>query len=152
MEIALLLGLTGKGAPEPLRSRAGALRPEAIAMLGIRDEKYRREIGVATVADQLRLLTADDVHADPARAGRQAGHQVASQAPGWWLHIDLDVLAGASSAPAAPRTIPTCRAACPGRSSPSWRHLPCEPAAAAAGASVSTTPTWIPNAARLTRS
>ena len=34
------------------------------------------------------------MHADPAHAGRQAGHQVASQAPGWWLHIDLDVLAG----------------------------------------------------------
>ena len=32
--------------------------------------------------------------ADPARAGTQAAEQVASQAPGWWLHTDLDVLAG----------------------------------------------------------
>jgi len=94
MEIAFLLGLTGEQAPEPLRSRAGELRPEAIVMLGMRDEKYRRDIGVPTVADRVRLLTADDVHAGPAQAGRQAAIQVASRAPGWWLHVDLDVLAG----------------------------------------------------------
>jgi arginase len=41
MEIALLLGKTGKQAPGPLRSRADALRPEAIVMLGMRDEQYR---------------------------------------------------------------------------------------------------------------
>jgi arginase len=93
MEV-VLLGLTGKQAPEPLRSRAGVLRPEGIVMLGMRDGQYRREIGVPTIAGQVRLLTADDVHAGPAAAGTQAAEQVASQAPGWWLHIDLDVLAG----------------------------------------------------------
>jgi arginase len=95
MEIAFLLGLTGKQAPEPLRSRAGGLRPEAIVMLGMRDENYRREVGVPTIAGRVRLLRADDVHADPARAGQQAAMRVASQVPGWWLHVDLDVLAGA---------------------------------------------------------
>jgi arginase len=94
MESAFLLGLTGQQAPEPLRSRAGMLRPEALVMLGMRDEKYRRSIGVPSIAGQVRLLTADDVHAGPAQAGEQAARQVASQAPGWWLHIDLDVLAG----------------------------------------------------------
>ena len=94
MEVALLLGLTGRQAPEPLRSRAGVLRPEAIVMLGMRDDQYRAEIGVASIAGRVRLLTAADVHADPARAGTQAAEQVASQAPGWWLHTDLDVLAG----------------------------------------------------------
>jgi arginase len=94
MEIAFLLGLTGRAAPEPLRSRAGVLPPEAIVMIGMRDERYRREIGVPTIAGRVRLLTADDVHAGPARAGEQAARQVASQAPGWWLHVDLDVLAG----------------------------------------------------------
>lgn len=94
MEVAFLLGLTGKQAPEPLRSWAGVLRPEAIVMLGMRDQQYRREIGAATIAGQVRLLTADDVQAGPARAATQAAAQVASQAPGWWLHTDLDVLAG----------------------------------------------------------
>jgi arginase len=94
MEVAFSLGLTGHQAPEPLRSRAGVLRPEAIVMLGMRDQQYRRDIGVTTIAGQVRLLIADDVHAGPAHAGTQAAEQVASQAPGWWLHTDLDVLAG----------------------------------------------------------
>jgi arginase len=94
MEVAFLLGLTGEQAPEPLRSRAGVLRPEAIVMLGMRDDQYRREAGVPTIAGEVRLVTADDVHAGPAHAGTQAAVQAAAQAPGWWLHTDLDVLAG----------------------------------------------------------
>ncbi len=91
MEVAFLLGLTGQRAPEPLRSRAGVLRPEAIAMLGMRDDLWRREIAVPTIADRVRLLPAADLHADPANGGQAAG-QVASRASGWWLHVDLDVL------------------------------------------------------------
>jgi arginase len=46
MEVAFLLGLTGERAPEPLRRSVGVLRPKAIAMLGTRDDLYRREIAV----------------------------------------------------------------------------------------------------------
>jgi arginase len=92
MEVAFLLGLTGQQAPEPLRRAVGVLRPEAIAMLGMRDERYRREVAVPTVADRVRLRPATDLHEDPATAGRQAAEQVAARASGWWLHIDLDVL------------------------------------------------------------
>jgi arginase len=92
MEVALLLGLTGQRAPEPLRSLTGVLRPEAIAMLGMRDALYRREIAVPTIADRVPVRPAADLHEDPAGDGRQAAGQVSSQAPGWWLHIDLDVL------------------------------------------------------------
>src|SRR5450631_3601192 len=92
MEVAFLLGLTGQRAPEPLRSHAGVLRADAIAMLGMRDGLYRREIAVPTIADRVRVRTAADLHDDPAEGGRQAAGQVTSQAPGWWLHIDLDVL------------------------------------------------------------
>jgi arginase len=109
IEVALLLGLTGRQAPGPLRRRAGVLRPEAMVMLGMRDEQYRRETGVPTIAGRVRLLTAEDVHADPAAAGTQAAERVASAAAGWWLHTDLDVLAwdqfsacGAADDPAMP--------------------------------------------------
>jgi hypothetical protein len=44
MEVAFLLRLTGRRAPEPLRSHAGMLRPEAIAMLGMLNDLYLREI------------------------------------------------------------------------------------------------------------
>ena len=66
MEVALLLGLTGQQAPEPLLSRVGLLRPEALVMLGMRDDPYRRQIGVATIAGRVRLIPATDLHADPA--------------------------------------------------------------------------------------
>lgn len=92
MEVAMLLGLTGQLAPEPLRSGAGVLRPEATAMLGMRDDLYRREIGVPTIAGRVCLVPAADLHRDPGEAGRQAAAHVASGASGWWLHIDFDVL------------------------------------------------------------
>lgn len=62
MEVALLLGLTGQQAPEPLRTQAGVLRADAIAVLGMRDEHYRREIGAAAIAGQVWLRPADGLH------------------------------------------------------------------------------------------
>jgi arginase len=111
-----LLGLTGQQAPEPLRSRAGVLRPEAVAMLGMRDDLWRREIAVPTIADRVRLRPAADLHVDPANDGRQAAGQVASQATGWWLHIDLDVLDRNDSAPAVLLARSHSPAACHGPS------------------------------------
>jgi arginase len=92
MEVAFLLGLTGRRAPEPLRRRAGVLRPEAIAMLGMRDDLYRREIAAPTIADRVRMRHAADLHEDPVEEGRRAAERVTSHTRGWWLHIDLDVL------------------------------------------------------------
>jgi arginase len=94
MEIALLLGLTGKQASEPIRSRLPALQPDAIVMLGQRDDLYRDEIGVPSIRDRVRLSSVAELHGDPAEAGRHAAEQLASHVPGWWLHIDLDVLNG----------------------------------------------------------
>ncbi len=93
MEIALLLGLTGERAPEVLRAWLPALRPAAVAMLGPRDDAWRGKLNVPTVADRVLVCTPDDLRPDPAKAGREAAERVASQAPGWWLHTDLDVLA-----------------------------------------------------------
>lgn len=94
MEIALLLGMTCQRAPEPMRSRLPALRSEAIAMLGQRDANYRREIGVASIADRVRLHGAEDLRRDPERLAGQAAVHVAGASSGWWLHVDLDVLDG----------------------------------------------------------
>ena len=94
MEIALLLGLTGDRAPEPMRRLLPALRPEAIEMLGQRDERYRREIGVSSIADRVRLHAAQEVGGDPEQTGARAAAHVAARASGWWLHVDLDVLDG----------------------------------------------------------
>src|SRR5207248_3250028 len=92
MEIALLLGMTGRQAPEPLRSRLPALRHEAIAMLGQRDERYRAEIGVSSIGDRVRLHRADELRRDHEQITADSAAYVAGQADGWWLHVDLDVL------------------------------------------------------------
>ena len=93
MEIALLLGLTGERAPQPLRRQLPALAPGAIAMLGPRDHLFRQAANVPTVVDRVWLRSADEVSTDPPGYARMAIGHVAAQAPRWWLHIDLDVLA-----------------------------------------------------------
>jgi arginase len=92
MELALLLGLTGERAPEGLRGRLPALAPEAVVMLGQRDAGYREEIGVASIAGRVRLHDAAQMRRNPGRLAARAAADVAAQAPGWWLHVDLDVL------------------------------------------------------------
>jgi arginase len=94
MEIALLLGMTGQHAPESMRRRLPALRPETIGMLGQRDAEYRREIGVSSIADRVRLHAAEDLRRNPERIAAQTTVDVATQTSSWWLHIDLDVLDG----------------------------------------------------------
>ena len=78
-------------------------------MLGQRDAKYRREIGVPSIGDRIRLHAASEVRRDPEQIATQAAIRVAA-ASGWWLHVDLDVLDGkefrACGAPGDP-TMPT---------------------------------------------
>src|SRR5450755_773259 len=76
MEIALLLGMTGDRAPQPLRRLLPALRPEAIEMLGQRDESYRREIGVSSIAGRVRVHTAKEVRLDPEQTAARAAARV----------------------------------------------------------------------------
>jgi arginase len=109
MEIALLLGMTGAQAPQPMRGRLPALRPEAIEMLGQCDAAYRREIGVSIIGDQVRLHPAPEVRRDPEQIATQAAAHVGAKASGWWLHVDLDALdrqefraCGAASDPSMP--------------------------------------------------
>ena len=94
MEIALLLGMTGEQAPQPMRSRLPVLRPDGIEMLGQRDANYRAEIGVPSIADRVPLHSAEELRRDPEQMAAQAAARVASQGTGWWLHVDLDVLDG----------------------------------------------------------
>jgi len=94
MEIGLLLGLSGQLAPALLRRRLPALAAEALGMLGMRDDALRRELNVASLADRGVLRhNSEQVAADPAATGRAAATKAAAHSAGWWLHLDLDVLA-----------------------------------------------------------
>jgi len=92
MEIALLLGLTGHDAPASMRRRLPALDPDAIVMLGQRDERYRTSIAVPSIAQRVRLYPAHVVHGQAARLAAEVTEHLDRATPGWWLHIDLDVL------------------------------------------------------------
>jgi arginase len=85
------------------------LVPEAIAMLGQRDAGYRDEIGVSSIADRVLLHGAGEVRREPEPLTERAAAHVGAHAPGWWLHVDLDVLdrrafraCGAASDPSMP--------------------------------------------------
>jgi arginase len=92
MEIALLLGLTGHDAPASMRRRLPAVDPGAIVMLGQRDERYRTAIAVPSIAQRVRLHPAAVVHGQAAQLAAEATEYLDRATPGWWVHIDLDVL------------------------------------------------------------
>ena len=94
MEIALLLGLAGRDGPESIRRRLPALDPDSVVMLGQRDERYREAIAVPSVADRVRLHPARDVHGQAAQLVDEATEHLDRTTPGWWVHVDLDVLRG----------------------------------------------------------
>ena len=92
MEVAILLGLTGQRLTEPLSKAVNALKPQTLAMLGPRDEPWREERGVESVAGHVLLRNSDEVAADPAGVTRAAVESISAHASSWWLHTDLDVL------------------------------------------------------------
>jgi arginase len=68
-------------------SRGRPLRPEVFP-----DEV--RQIGVPTIAGQVPLHPLEELRGDPAGIATDAAAYLVRHAHGWWLHIDLDVLAG----------------------------------------------------------
>jgi arginase len=92
-EIGLLLGLTGRLLTGGLADRLPALRPEQLVVLGPRDDAWRRQFNVGTLADSgVWVAPLAEVADDPAGTGRRAITELARNVDRWWLHIDLDVL------------------------------------------------------------
>jgi arginase len=92
-EIGLLLGLTGHLARGPLTAGLPALEPAQLVVLGQRDADWRARYNVGSVAGiGVASRDVDAVARDPAAAGREAALRLQAATPGWWLHIDLDVL------------------------------------------------------------
>jgi arginase len=92
-EIGLLLGITGRLLTGPLALRVPPLDRNRLAVLGPRDDTWRRRFNVGTLADcGVWLAPLADVAAEPAEVGRRALAALRPQTRRWWLHIDLDVL------------------------------------------------------------
>jgi arginase len=92
-EIGLLLGLTGRLLTGELGERLPALGPEQLVILGPRDDAWRQQFNVGTLADSgVWMAPLAEVADNPAGTGRRAIEQLSAQVNRWWLHIDLDVL------------------------------------------------------------
>jgi arginase len=92
-EIGLLLGLTGRLLTGPLASRVGALDRRDLAVLGPRDEAWRRQFNVGTLHEYgVWFRGWQETSARPEECGREAVHHLRASAERWWLHVDLDVL------------------------------------------------------------
>jgi arginase len=99
MEVGLLLGLSERRAPAALLRRLPALEGDALALLGVRDEAWREQLGVASLATRgISVHGERAVAAAAAQTGRAAAELVARSARDWWLHVDVDVLAQAELA------------------------------------------------------
>ncbi|WP_167041133.1 arginase family protein [Salinibacterium sp. ZJ454] len=93
VEIGLLLGLTGRTMSGPLAGLVPTLAPQRLAMLGARDDSWRRRFNVASVAGlgaYARDATA--VALEPEHIAHEAAAFVTRTSQSWWLHVDLDVL------------------------------------------------------------
>lgn len=92
-ELGLLLGLTGRTLGGELGDRLPALRRDRLVVLGPRDDEWRRQFNVGSLADNgVWVAPLAEVADDPSGAGRRAIEQLCGQVDRWWLHIDLDVL------------------------------------------------------------
>ena len=117
MEIAVLLGTTGQALPQPFGRAFGALKPDALVMLGPHDQAWRHELGVESVAGCVVVRSPEEIATDPARSAREAVRRISSHASNWWLHTDLDVLDERDfSARGAPGEVPLAGGL-------TWQHL-----------------------------
>lgn len=92
-EIGLLLGVTGRLLNGPLADRVGVLRREDIAVLGPRDEAWRRRFNVGSLREYgVWFRDWRETSARPEQNARDAVQHLRATAERWWLHVDLDVL------------------------------------------------------------
>jgi arginase len=92
-ELGLLLGLTGRLLRGPLAARLPALERPALAVLGVRDARWRHRFNVGSLRDAgVWLRDWREVARAPRACAEAAVRHLRRARPRWWLHVDLDVL------------------------------------------------------------
>ena len=92
-EIGLLLGISGHLLRGPLGDVVGTLDTTQLAILGQRDDAWRAQHNLGTLADLgVWSRPCGAVSQAPEAAGADAVGHVLAAAERYWLHVDLDVL------------------------------------------------------------
>jgi arginase len=92
-EIGLLLGMTGRLLTGALAERLPALDRDQLAVLGPRDERWRRQFNVGSVRETgVWFRDWRQTTTDPVGQARDAVTHLRQTVGRWWLHVDLDVL------------------------------------------------------------
>jgi arginase len=87
------VGLTGRLLKGPLADGLGVLDKHDIAVLGPRDEAWRRRFNVGSLRDHgVWFRDWQQTSARPEENARDAVQHLRATAERWWLHVDLDVL------------------------------------------------------------
>ena len=93
VEIGLLLGVTGRMMSGPLAGLVPTVAPQQLAMVGPRDDSWRRRFNVASVEGVgAYVRDASAVALEPEHIAGEAAAFVTRASQSWWLHVDLDVL------------------------------------------------------------
>lgn len=95
-ELGLLLGDHRDGLPAGLRRDVPVLDEAAVVVLGPRDGDEIAGAGVPSLAGRVPFVPAGDLTGDDAAAHHTADavRHLEDATAHWWLHVDLDVLAG----------------------------------------------------------
>ena len=97
MELGWLLGVGVEDLPHDIRSEIPSLAPEAVIVLGARDEVELAEAGVESIGDLVRIVRPAQIAATTRTVAEAAVAHLDAHEP-WWLHVDLDVLSTESLA------------------------------------------------------
>ncbi|AUI60231.1 arginase family protein [Amycolatopsis sp. BJA-103] len=94
-ELGFLLGQHREQLPESLESQLPVLDESAVVALGPRDGAEIAAGDAPSLAERIRLVTAQELTLDEdsaAEHARKALARIRAHTTRWWLHIDLDVL------------------------------------------------------------
>lgn len=92
-EIGLLLGITGRLLTGPLADHVPTLDKDHLALIGQRDREWRRRFNIGSLADTgVWSRGLGQTRTSPAETGHSAATYLRGSSPGWWSHVDLDVL------------------------------------------------------------
>jgi arginase len=97
MELGFALGMTVSGLSSDLQREIPKLDPDAVVVVGPRDDEELAAAGVPSIRDLVEVIAPETASSAPEAVADHAASRLTQWGP-WWLHVDLDVLSTESLA------------------------------------------------------